>query len=94
MNHARANVIPFPDVSRYPLLDGPLIPYSAGRIDAIRRMADCLTAADVDLGDKQACVSRLLRSGFHSLKVAFCLDDARTLAFQDVVAAEMARVEA
>lgn len=85
MNHNRAHAVPLR------LIDGPLVYiHDAEREQTLQRMADILTADGVPLDDKRSCVACLLRNGFHSLKVALLVDDVRPLAFQGVVAREMA----
>lgn len=79
------------NVIQFPLIDGSLIVAAATeRLETVQRMAQRLIADGVPLDDKRRCVACLLRNGFHSLKVALLVDDARALAFQDLVAAEMA----
>lgn len=79
-------------ILKFPLIDGPLIHApSAERLETVQRMAARLIADGVPLDDKRRCAACLLRNGFHSLKVALLVDDARTLAFQDIVAEEMAK---
>lgn len=85
MNHARAHAVPLR------LIDGLLVyVQEAERQATMERMAKVLLDHDA-IHDKRDSVSILLCHGFHSLKVAYCLDEVRALAFQDIVAAEMVK---
>lgn len=80
MNHARANTVPLR------LIEGGLV--NVARDDIIKRMAADLVKYDA-FRNKQDAVRCLMCRGYPTFEIARLLEDARALAFQDVVAREI-----
>ncbi len=83
MRFNRAHAVPLR------LIDGPLVDVCTVKQQLVRRMADDLIADGVDLNDKRSAMRCLFNHGYPSFDAARLFDEARALAFQDVVAREM-----
>lgn len=71
-------------------IDGPLMSLSAGRRLKIELMARVLIENDV-VACEQDCIRLLGHSGFAWLDVAILAGEARMVAMQEIVAAEMSK---
>jgi hypothetical protein len=74
----------------FPLIDGPLAPQSEGRDDLVRRMAADLVTYDAFRVEADA-IRSLMAKGYSSFAVLRFVDDARQVAMQEIVAAEMVK---
>jgi hypothetical protein len=72
------------------LIDGPLMETSERRKCVLERMAKHLVLEGVPANDRDA-VRLLMSKGYHHLDVAVLAGEARTLAYQEIVAAEMSK---
>ena len=73
------------------LMEGPLLCLADRRQAMVARMAETLKAAGCDLGCEDDVVHVLRTQGYSAIDVAILAGDARAVAFQDVVAREMAQ---
>lgn len=74
---------------RVRLVDGPLID-KLPRSELVARMARDLIKYDA-IGNEQDSIRSLFGRGFSMVDIVMCIDDARQVAMQEVVAREMAR---
>lgn len=72
------------------LLDGPLMLAVERRQALVQRMAKDL-AAFMPIDNDRDAVRALMRRGYYHLDVALLAGEARTLAYQEIVAAEMSK---
>lgn len=78
------------DTLRKPfLIDGPLMTTIERRKATIERMAKDLIRLGAPLGSDREAVRALLAHGYSTVDVAILAEEARMVAFQDVVAREM-----
>ena len=80
MNHARAHAVPLR------LIDGPVV--NVHRSDIVKRMAADLVRFDAFRTEPDA-IRSLFGNGYGMGDIVMCVDDARQLAVQTVVAREM-----
>jgi hypothetical protein len=78
-------------ITLHRLIDGPLMPDSDRRRQTIERMAIDLIQCGRDITSNRDAVSVLLAKGYPKFDVAACAPEARTLAYQEIVAAEMSK---
>ena len=71
------------------LIDGPIVDITTRRADLVERMAVKLVRFDA-YHNEQDAIRSLFGSGFRFGDIVMCVDDARQLAVQGKVAAEMA----
>jgi hypothetical protein len=72
----------------FPLIDGPLATHGESRDELVKRMAADLVTYDAFRNEADA-IRSLMARGYPSFAVARFVDDARQVAMQGVVAAEM-----
>lgn len=84
MNHARAHAVPLR------LVDGPIVDINARRSDLVARMAKDLIRFDAVANEADA-IRSLFGNGYGMGDIVMCVDDARQVAVQGIVAAEMAK---
>lgn len=72
------------------LIDGSLIDYRARRKALIERMAQDLVRYEAYQNEADA-IRSLFGRGYTMADIVMLVDDARALAFQDIVAKEMSR---
>jgi hypothetical protein len=77
--------VSYPDIR---LLDGPLLAGAERRQHLVQMMATDLVAYDA-LHNEQDAVRSLYGRGYRTPDIMSLLDEARALAFQDIVAKEM-----
>lgn len=85
MNAQNNNARPFRELR---LIDGPLVPVR--RTTLIERMAKDLIAYDAAQNEHDA-IRSLFGRGYSMVDIAMLVDEARQVAFQNIVAAEMAK---
>jgi hypothetical protein len=73
------------------LLESPLVDTQSLRHALIERMANDLLAAGV-IDSEAASMRTLRRLGYTAADIIMCIDDARQVAMQDIVAREMAKL--
>lgn len=73
------------------LLDGPLMTTCDRRKAVLERMAKHLAESGEGLVTNRDAVKVLLAKGYHSIDVAVLAGEARMLAYQEIVAREMAK---
>lgn len=74
---------------RIRIVDGTLID-KAPRSELVKRMAADLIKYDA-VGNEQDSIRSLFGRGYSMVDIVMCIDDARQVAMQEVVAREMAR---
>jgi hypothetical protein len=75
----------------HPLLDSPLMDAPTRRQLLVERMAADLVKYDAAQNEADAIRCLVFGCGYFSGDVMMLVDDARALAFQDIVAKEMTR---
>lgn len=73
------------------LVDGPLVLTIERRRDTIEQMAQHLIRSGENLTCDRDAVRVLLAKGYPTIDVALLAGEARMVAFQDIVAREMAK---
>lgn len=73
-----------------PLIDGSLLARRESRNDVVARMASDITKYDAFRNEGDA-IRSLMSAGYSPFDVLRYVDDARQVAMQEVVAAEMSR---
>jgi hypothetical protein len=79
------------NVYTLPLFDGPLLAAATMRRgDLVQRMAADLVRLGTAQGERDA-IRSLFGCGYAMADIVMLIDDARALAFQEIVAAEMSK---
>lgn len=78
-------------ITLHRLVDGPLMPDADRRNQTIEAMALDLVQSGQDITCNRDAVSILLAKGWDKFIVAALAPHSRTLAYQDIVAAEMSK---